>query len=153
MLGVVAVTVMLTSCTAVPGGTATVDPAQSVAPPVPSLSAPQQPALVPDGAAAENLPLFSAVTRQVWASERRAQGRAYIDALVKAGFDKSRMQVTADQTTVGRPVESLQFSVAWGDGQCLMGQAGPSTGEPVTVVMPQLAEGRCLVGATRTIAW
>lgn len=111
------------------------------------------PVLMADGTASENLPLFEAVTAGIWASDDRAEGRAYIDALVAAGFAKERMQVTADRTTVGNPVESLQFSVAWGDEDCLVGQVGPSTGEPVTVVVPQLAEGRCLIGKTRPIDW
>ncbi len=76
-----------------------------------------------------------------------------MDALVGAGFDRAAMQVTQDATTVGNPVESLQFSVRWGETECLVGQVGPSTGEPVTAVMPQLAEGRCLVGTTRAIDW
>ncbi len=109
--------------------------------------------LVPEGTAADNLPLFTAVTEQVWASEQRVQGRAYIDALVAAGFDKAAMQVTADETTVGNPVESLLFSVRWGETECLVGQVGPSTGDPVTTVTDQLAEGRCLIGATRPIDW
>lgn len=120
--------------------------------PAPS-SSPSAPVLVPDGTAADNLPLFTAVTAQVWASGDRDHGRGYIDALVAAGFQKARMQVTSDQTTVGRAAESLQFSVAWGDTECLIGQIGPSTGAPVTAVMPQLAEGRCLVGHTRPIDW
>lgn len=111
------------------------------------------PALVPDGTAEENLPLFSAVTAQVWSSESRGSGRAYVDALIAAGFDRAAMQVTQDVTTVGNPVESLQFSVRWGETDCLVGQVGPSTGEPVTAVLPQLAEGRCLVGTTRAIDW
>lgn len=111
------------------------------------------PTLDPDGTAADNLPLFTAVTRRVQASDDRGHGRAYIDALVDAGFAKERMQVTSDLTTVGRAAESIQFSVAWGDEECLIGQVGPSTGDPVTEVMPQLAEGRCLVGETRTIDW
>ena len=108
---------------------------------------------MPDGSAADNLPLFSAITAQVWASEQRAEGRAYIDALTAAGFDKAAMQVTPDVTTVDRAVESMQFSVRWGATECLVGQVGPSTGEPVTIVMPQLAEGRCIVGNTRPIDW
>lgn len=111
------------------------------------------PVLVPGGTADENLPLFAALTAEVWASAGRAEGRAYIDALVAAGFAKDRMQVTADRTTVGHPVESLQFSVAWGEEECLVGQVGPSTGDPVTIVVPQLAQGRCLVGTTRDIDW
>lgn len=114
---------------------------------------PNTPVMVADGTAVDNLPLFTTVTAHVWASDDRAEGRAYIDALVAAGFAKDRMQVTADRTTVGNPVESLQFSVAWGDQECLVGQVGPSTGEPVTVVVPQLAQGRCLVGTTHPIDW
>ncbi len=63
------------------------------------------------------------------------------------------MQVTPDTSTVGNPAESLQFSVRWGEKECLVGQVGPSTGEPVTTVMSQLAEGRCLVGETLPIDW
>lgn len=99
------------------------------------------------------MPIFAAITGQVWASEQRSSGRAYIDALSAGGFDRATMQVTQDLTTVGNPVESLQFSVRWGDAQCLVGQVGPSTGEPVTVIIDQLAEGRCLVGNTRPIDW
>ncbi len=111
------------------------------------------PALVADGSADDNLALFTAVTTQVWSSDSRGSGRAYVDALIAAGFDRAAMQVTQDVTTVGNPVESLQFSVRWGETECLVGQVGPSTGEPVTAVLPQLAEGRCLVGATRAIDW
>lgn len=111
------------------------------------------PSVQPDGSADDNLPIFSTVTDQVWASDGRASGRAYVDALVAVGFDRNAMQVTQDLTTVGNPVESLQFSIRWADEQCLVGQVGPSTGEPVTVVVDQLAEGRCLVGNTRPIDW
>ncbi|MGP6171933.1 DUF6993 domain-containing protein [Microbacterium sp. A196] len=114
---------------------------------------PEGPVFHPDGTAEDNLPIFEAVTAQVWAASGSSSGRAYIDALVAAGFDKSAMQVTQDLTTVGHAVESMQFSVRWGDAQCLVGQVGPSTGNPVTMVMDQLAEGRCLVGSTRPIDW
>jgi len=110
-----------------------------------------EPALIPDGTAEENLPYFTAIVAEVWASEGRDKGRSYTDALAEAGFDKSAMQVTADQTTVGRHVESMLFSVRWGEDECLIGQVGPSTGDPVTTVTDQLAEGRCLVGETRPV--
>lgn len=144
---------LLTGC-----GDVTAPPATPSAPAPASPSATPgdaagEPQLVPDGTAEDNLPLFTAVTAQVWSSEQRASGRAYIDALVAAGFDRSRMQVTEDATTVGNPAESLQFSLAWGEQECLIGQVGPSTGTPVTAVMPQLAEGRCLIGTTRPIDW
>lgn len=114
---------------------------------------PAAPAFVADGTAEDNLPLFAAVTEQVWGSGQNVSGRAYIDALIAAGFDRAAMQVTQDVTTVGNPAESIQFSVRWGDADCLVGQVGPSTGAPVTAVLPQLAEGRCLIGATRAIDW
>ncbi|KHK98957.1 hypothetical protein LK09_04065 [Microbacterium mangrovi] len=93
------------------------------------------------------------MTERVWASSHRAEGRAYVDALVKAGFAKSAMQVTNDRSTVGNPAESIQFSVRWKDGQCLVGQVGPATGDPVTVVVAGLPGGKCLIGDTRPITW
>lgn len=117
-----------------------------------SSPAPTAPELEADGSAADNLAYFTNVVESVWASGDRAAGRAYIDALSAAGFDKSAMQVTDDTSTVGNPAESIQFSVRWQD-ECLVGQVGPATGEPYTVVVPVLAEGTCLVGDTRPIDW
>ncbi len=130
------------TATPTPTATATADPTPSAAP-----------ALVPDGSAEDNLPVFTAVAEQVWGTEQRGEGRAYVDRLVAAGFDREAMQLTPDQSTVGNPAESIQFSVRWGEEECLIGQVGPSTGAVVTTVMPQLAGGRCLVGATRPIDW
>lgn len=138
----------LAACAPDPADTPSASPSVSVEPPTP-----EGPVFQPDGSAEDNLPVFSAITAQIWASEERGSGRAYIDALVAAGFDRAAMQVTQDATTVGNPVESLQFSVRWGEEECLVGQVGPSTGEPVTAVVDQLAEGRCLIGNTRPIDW
>lgn len=134
-----------TSTATAPGPTSSGSPS-SVATETPA------PALVPEGTAADNLPYFAAVTASVWATDARVSGRAYIDALVAAGFDKAAMQVTRDTSTIGNPAESIQFSVRWGD-QCLVGQVGPATGDPVTVVVPVVAEGTCLIGQTRPIDW
>ena len=111
------------------------------------------PVLVPDGSAADNLPLFAQITQAVWGTDERASGRAYIDALVAAGFDRSAMQVTFDQTSIGDPVDSLQFSVRWDDAECLVGQVGPSVPAPTALVLPVLGNDRCLLGATRPIDW
>lgn len=129
------------------------EPSASVQPTPTATPTPEAPAFYPDGTAEENLPLFTAVTEKVWASDEKYSGRAYIDALIAVGFDRAQMQVTNDQTTVGNPAESAQFSVRWGEEFCLIGQFGPSTGEPVTTIMDQLPEGRCLIGNTRPIDW
>ena len=113
---------------------------------------PAVPALDPKGDATANLPFFSSIVAAVWATPQNVSGRAYIDALAAAGFDKRAMQVTQDQSTVGNAAESIQFSVVW-KGNCLVGQVGPATGPPVATVLPVLADGSCLVGETRTIDW
>ncbi len=113
---------------------------------------PTAPALVPDGSAADNLPAFTAVMDQVWASDDKVKGRAYIDALIDAGFDKSDMQVTNDETSVGNAADSIEFAVLWGQ-ECLVGQVGPSTKTPTAVVLPELPDGGCLIGTTRPIDW
>lgn len=130
-----------------------VDPA-----PVPSVSVPSgsatptaEPTLVPEGTAVDNLPLFTRVVADTWASDRRGEGRAYVDALVAVGFAKADMQVTADHSTVGNPAESILFSVRWGE-ECLVGQVGPETGDPVTSVEAAI-DGVCLIGNTRPIDW
>lgn len=109
-------------------------------------------ALDPDGGAAANLDFFSSVVDRVWKSDDRNKGRAYVDALVDAGFERADMQVTRDTSTVGNAAESIQFSVLW-KGECLVGQVGPSTRRPAAVVLPELPEGGCLVGNTRPIDW
>lgn len=141
------VLLLLAACTPQPepSGSASIAP-------LPSAS-PSEIVFLPEGTADENLPIFEATAQTVWESQQRGEGRAYIDALIAVGFDRDAMQVTNDLSTVGQAAESLQFSVRWGEGECLIGQVGPSTGELVAQVMPQLAEGRCLIGATRPIDW
>lgn len=134
-------------------GPDSVAPPSAEASPTPDSTVPAEPELVPDGTAEDNLPVFTRVSEGIWATDQRVSGRAYIDALTAAGFDRAAMQVTQDLSTVGNTAESLQFSVRWGEDECLIGQVGPSTGQVVTAVMPQLAEGRCLVGTTRPIDW
>jgi hypothetical protein len=135
-----------------PGPEASVSPSAEASPSA-DPTAPAAPELLPDGTAEDNLPVFTSVSESVWATDQRGAGRAYIDALIAAGFDRADMQVTQDVSTVGNTAESLLFSVRWGDDECLVGQVGPSIGQVVTAVMPQLAEGRCLVGTTRPIDW
>lgn len=110
------------------------------------------PVLVPDGSAEENLPLFAEVMNTVAATDARVEGRAYVDALVAAGFAKSDMELTNDRTSVGNPADSIQFSVRW-HGECLVGQVGPSIATPTARVLPLVPGDTCLIGQTRLIDW
>lgn len=144
--------IALSGCSgAAPAATSqpSIAPTASVAP---APTSPETPALTPDAPAEQNLAYFASIVDVVWASGAGTQGRAYIDALVAAGFDRAAMQVTHDTSTVGNEAESIQFSVSWG-AECLVGQVGSATGEPFAVVVPQLGGGGCLVGATRPIDW
>jgi hypothetical protein len=126
-------------------GTATLTPT-----PTPSVAA--GPALVPGGTAAQNLPYFDKVNRATIAANPGAQGRAFIDALVAAGFAKSDMQLTPDMTTIGLKANSIQFSVQLGD-TCLIGQYGADAGGYQSTTSATLATGGCLIGQTRPIDW
>ena len=129
------------------------EPTVSSAPPeAPEPSpTPTEPTLVPDGDAAANQPFFDVIVGQVLAADGNAGGRAFVDALAGAGFDKGAMQVTPDATAIGLEVDSVQFSVRIGDG-CIIGQrGGGATGQ--SIVTPVLATGSCLVGTTRAIDW
>ena len=110
------------------------------------------PVLAPSGTAGDNLAYFDSVVASTLATEANPPGRTLIDALVGAGFAKEDLQVTADTTTKGAPVDSIQFSARF-NGECLVGQNGPSSDGYHSVVAPLLATGTCLVGATRQIDW
>ena len=141
---------VLAGCTATPEPSPTPTVTATPTPTETASAAPQQ---VSDATTAdEALPFFADVVAAVWATDGRFQGRAYVDGLTQVGFDKSAMEVTYDESTVGNPAESIQFSVRWGE-ECLVGQVGPSTGDPVVAVMPGLQTGSSLIGDTRPIDW
>lgn len=146
-----AATVALASCTPSPDPTPSPTPPPTSAAPTGTPS-PDAPSLKEDGSADDNLPLFALVMNEVWDAADDVRGRDYIDALAAAGFDKSAMEVTADETSVGNAADAIQFSVRW-DDECLVGQVGPSTEVPTAVVLPLLPEGDCLIGKTRSIDW
>jgi hypothetical protein len=122
---------------------------------VPSTVAPSgevEPVLRAELPAAENLAYFDSVNLAVIAGDPSPGGRAFIDALVDAGFDRAAMQVTSDTTTLGEPADSIQFAVGIGP-DCLVGQFGPKSDGYHSAVRPALGTGGCLVGATRPIDW
>lgn len=131
--------------------TAVASPATPSAASAPA-SASDAPILRLDLAASDNLAYFDSVNVGVIAADASAGGRAFIDALVAAGFEESQMEVTADRTTVDLSADSVQFAVRFA-GDCLIGQYGPASGGYHSAVGPVLATGSCLVGETRPIDW
>lgn len=123
--------------------------------PTPSSSAPDRPAPTvvptrdPTGGAEANLQFFDWVNRAVLSTDPKAGGQAFLDALTEAGFDRGRMEVTADRTAIDLQADSIQFSVRFDDG-CLLGQSGEKTGY-ASMVAPVLGSGRCLIGATEPV--
>ena len=151
-----AAAVMLTGCVAQPEPPA---PAPTQASPRPSAS--PQPSSSPlspaeegepaePGSAEEAKSRFDAALQTLIAATPDPNGRAVIDALAGAGFDKTSMEVTPDATAIGLDADSIQFSVRVGE-ECVVGQSG-NVGYH-SAVLPVLATGTCLVGKTRTIDW
>jgi hypothetical protein len=77
-------------------------------------------------------------------------GRAFVDGLVSAGFDKAAMELTPDKTSIRLDADNIQFSVRIGD-ECLVGQYG-NVGYQSTI-QPSLSTLGCLIGNTRPIDW
>ena len=153
LIGCAALVLALSGCgTVFPAqqATPTGAPEASLTPDGPAGDAATPPALVPGGTAEENRAFFDSVGQRVLAGEPEAGGRTFIDALVAAGFKKSDMEVTEDQTAIGNDVDALQFSVKVGES-CLIGERS-STGY-ASVVAPLLGTGTCLIGETRVIDW
>lgn len=150
----VALAVLLSACTgAQPGAPTPTSPHTTAAvSPTPTPTPSAAPALVPGGTAAQNLPYFDQVNKATIAANPGAEGRAFIDALVAAGFTKSDMQLTPDTTTIGLKANSIQFSVQFGD-TCLIGQYGTDAGGYNSTTSATLATGGCLIGQTRPIDW
>jgi len=104
----------------------------------------------PDGSAEASKARFDAANTKLIGANSGANGRAIIDSLVAAGFDKAAMQVTPDKTSINGGVDSILFSVKIGNS-CLLGQRGG--GGYSSSVEPALKSGLCLIGKTRAIDW
>ncbi len=109
-----------------------------------------EPTLDPAGSAAENRDYFDFVNRRLVERQETPDGRAFIDNLIGAGFDRGAMEVTPDRTAIDLPADNIQFSVRIRN-RCLLGQFG-NTGY-VSHVTDALSTGDCLVGRTRPIDW
>jgi hypothetical protein len=98
----------------------------------------------------QNLAYFNAIGRTKIGNHPSIQGKAIVDDLVAAGFDKKAMEITPDKTSIGLAAWNIEFSVKL-NGTCLIGQAG-NVGFN-SFAAPLLASGKCLVGTTRKIDW
>ncbi|KGJ73505.1 hypothetical protein GY21_11060 [Cryobacterium roopkundense] len=150
-IAVVLLAIPLAGCTAgagepSPTATDTASPSASA-----TATPPPPPALQPELSASANLGYFDSIANAV-AATNPADGRAYIDALVAGGFDKSAMQLTFDRTHVDLAADFVQFSVQF-NGECLIGQYGPASGGYHSMVAPILGSGTCLLSVTRQIDW
>ena len=147
----VAVVVALTGCVQSSPAPSPAKPTTSVVPTAsPSATPSAAPTLAADGTAQQNLTYFDLVNQRLFASNGGANGRTIIDNLVTAGFTKADMQVTPDKTSINGNVDSILFSVRFGE-QCLIGQHGG--GGYSSTVQAALAGGTCIVGRTRAINW
>ncbi len=122
----------------------------SSAPPSVSPSPTPAPSFVAGGTAEANKTYFDSINSALIAANNSVTGKAIIDALVAAGFDKTSMQLTPDKTSINGNADSVLFSVRIGDS-CLLGQH--SGAEYVSSVQKALQSGTCIVGQTRPIDW
>lgn len=149
----VAAGLALTGCTGTPP-TATSSTSASSAGPA-SRASGTAPTAAPsydaNASTADALAEFTAVVKKRLVTDPQPHGRDVVDALVAAGFDKKAMQLTPDDTTIGRGVDSIEFSVLWRRKDCLIGQVGSAGFSSASA--PVLSTGKCLIGTTRTIDW
>lgn len=112
------------------------------------------PEYFPEGTAAENLPYFQEVLRQYAIGEAPVQGAPIVDHLTAAGFVKTNMEVSFDESKTNLVADSIFVSVLFGQ-ECLIGQMVVSDRTFVTEVVPGLGPEKivCLLGTTRPIDW
>ncbi len=121
----------------------------------PTVIGPSQtpPAFDPTGTAAANLSFFNWVNAKTISEKQgKPAGPDFINGLIAAGFDRSKMQVTPDTTAAGLQADSIQFSVQMGT-QCLIGQWGAGSNGYQSEVANVIDGIGCLIGKTRPIDW
>lgn len=112
------------------------------------------PELFPDGTAEDNLPYFHESLRQFGIGQAPVQGVPVVDHLAAAGFDKSAMQVSFDESKTELVADNIFVSVRFGQ-ECLIGQIVVGDRTFVTEVAPAVGPDQsiCLIGTTRPIDW
>lgn len=110
------------------------------------------PEFIPDGSAEDNLPYFTEVLRTFSAGSEPVQGAPIVQAVAEAGFDKTAMQVSFDQSKTSLPADNIFVSVRIGS-DCLIGQVVAEDRSFVAKNMPAVgpAGDICLIGETAPI--
>ena len=105
----------------------------------------QDPVLLPNGSAKDNLYYFTWVIEKTLAADPAADSFAVAQAVGAAGFDPATVQFTFSRTAAGLAADTSEVAVQFG-GQCLIGQFGPVAPKVISRVLPVLATGGCLLG-------
>ena len=111
------------------------------------------PEFVPDGSAADNLPYFTEVLRKFSKGTSPVQGAPVVQAVAEAGFDKSMMQVSFDESKTNLPADNIFVSVRIG-ADCLVGQVVAADRTFVAKNMPAVGPNKdiCIIGKTAPIS-
>lgn len=128
-------------------------PAPPPAPVIPDPPA-EMPVFHPEGSAEENLPFFTETLRAYARGDEPIEGRPIVDAMIEAGFEKQRMQLSFDRTKTGLVADNIFVSVRIGE-ECLIGQFLTGNREVTAELAPAVGPDRevCLIGETRAIDW
>ncbi|MGO1543023.1 MAG: DUF6993 domain-containing protein [Gulosibacter sp.] len=106
---------------------------------------------VPGGGAEENKAFFDQTLEGLLEANPDAGSHELVNTLTEAGFDKSQMEVTFDETSVDLEAAFVIVSVKMPDNMCLIGQTG-THGYASELVEP-MSTGKCLIGMTQDIDW
>lgn len=126
-------------------------PVESTPTPTATATAAPPPVYLPDGDAQDNKAFFDWVLTPVATEGQKNPGKALVNALVRAGFPKKKMQVTPDLTKTQLEADSVIVAVRI-DRSCLIGQRTKGA-EYFSTIEPALKTGGCLIGTTRKIDW
>ena len=105
----------------------------------------EDPVLLPNGSAKDNLYYFTWVIEETLAADPAADSFAVAQAVGAVGFDPATVQFTFSRTAAGLAADTSEVAVQFG-GQCLIGQFGPVAPKVISRVLPVLATGGCLLG-------
>jgi hypothetical protein len=119
--------------------------------PTATAAAEPPPVFAPDGDAQDNKAFFDSVLLPVANSNHPNPSRALVNALVRAGFSKKKMQVTPHLTRTKLEADSVIVSVQI-KLSCLIGQRS-ANGEYFSTIETALKTGGCLIGSTLEIDW